>query len=197
VLSVGGIFRGLGVAAAAGSLRLLGSVEDGVQVGRAGAWLKRQDPAAVLAEVKVLEDVEGCGRNSGKVDDRRRVLSGPVSGRQDAHAEIGQLAKRLCGVLKVVLELLVDRVGERHVLEHAFELGGELAAALRLELADHHLLGVVGSGLLVEQPPGEMPLVILLEGVLLLEESVVNFIKLCRNKYRNYKFPKNGHNYYR
>jgi len=34
-------------------------------------------------------------------------------------------------------ELFVDGVGQRHVLEHAFEFGGELAAALRLQLTEN------------------------------------------------------------
>ena len=58
-------------------------------------------------------------------------------------------------------------------LEHALQLRGELTATLRLEFADHHLLAVVRSGLLVEEPPGQVPLVVLLEGVLLLGEDGV------------------------
>ena len=40
-------------------------------------------------------------------------------------------------------ELLVDGVGERHVLEHPLQLAGELTTTLGLQLADHHLLRVV------------------------------------------------------
>ena len=39
-------------------------------------------------------------------------------------------------------------------LKHPLQLGCELAAALALELADHHLLAVVRGGPLVEQAPG-------------------------------------------
>ena len=60
-------------------------------------------------------------------------------------------------------------IAERHVLEHALQLGGELAAALRLQLADHHLLGVVRGRLLVEEAARQVALVVLLEGILLLK----------------------------
>ena len=69
------------------------------------------------------------------------------------------------------LELLVDGVGQRHVLEHALQLGCELTAALRLEFADHHLLRIVGSRFLVEQSSSEVSLVILFKGILLLQVS--------------------------
>jgi len=49
----------------------------------------------VLSQVKVLENIEGGGRNSGQVDDRGRVLARPVAGRQHPDTEIGQLSEWL------------------------------------------------------------------------------------------------------
>ncbi len=46
-------------------------------------------------------------------------------------------------VVEVTLELLVDGVGDGHILEHALQLGGELAPALGFQFGNHHLLRIV------------------------------------------------------
>jgi hypothetical protein len=46
-------------------------------------------------------------------------------------------------VVEVTLELLVDGVGHGHILEHALQLGSELAPALGLQFRNHHLLRIV------------------------------------------------------
>ena len=58
---------------------------------------------------------------------------------------------------------------ERSTLEHALELGGELAAALGLQLADHVLLRVVREALVEQEALGQVLLVVALEDVLLLQ----------------------------
>eukprot|EP00951_Prasinocladus_malaysianus_P023895 scaffold204561_cov27-Prasinocladus_malaysianus.AAC.1 len=56
----------------------------------------------------------------------------------------------------IALELHHDVSREVYVFEHAFQLVCELAAALRLELADHALLRVDACGLAKKQPLGEI-----------------------------------------
>jgi hypothetical protein len=46
-------------------------------------------------------------------------------------------------VVEMTLELLVDGVGDGHILEHALQLGSELAPALGLQFGNHHLLRIV------------------------------------------------------
>ncbi len=46
-------------------------------------------------------------------------------------------------VVEMTLELLVDGVGDGHILEHALQLGSELASALGLQFGNHHLLRIV------------------------------------------------------
>jgi len=46
-------------------------------------------------------------------------------------------------VVEITLEFLVDGVGNGHILEHALQLGGELATALGLQFGNHHLLRIV------------------------------------------------------
>ena len=42
-----------------------------------------------------------------------------------------------------MFEVLHDGIGDRHILEHPLELGGELAAAFGLEFGNHVFLAVV------------------------------------------------------
>ena len=84
-------------------------------------YLQCEYSAAVLAQVKVLENVEGGRGDAREVDRVRRVLSRSVTRREDAHREVDAVHV-LVDVAEVVLELIVDAVAERHVLEHPLEL---------------------------------------------------------------------------
>ena len=68
------------------------------------------------------------GRNPGKIDWRRRVLSRPEAGCEHSDREID--SAELGRVGKVGLELVIDGVGQRHVLEHPLKLRGKLTTAL-------------------------------------------------------------------
>ena len=58
---------------------------------------------------------------------------------------------------------------EVHILEHALQLVGELAAALRLQLGDHVLLSVCAGAASQQQPLGQVLLVESLKNILSLQ----------------------------
>ena len=66
----------------------------------------------MLAQVEVLEDVEGGRGDAGEVDLVRRVLSRPVARREDAHRQVDAVHV-LVHVGEVGLELVIDAEGRR------------------------------------------------------------------------------------
>ena len=64
----------------------------------------------MLAQVEVLEDVEGGGGDAREVDLVRRVLSRPVARGEDAHGQVDAVHV-LVHVGEVALELVVYAVG--------------------------------------------------------------------------------------
>ena len=68
------------------------------------------------------------GRHAGQVDGRRSVLSRPEARGENSHGEVNAVKVPALG--DVGPELLVDGVGERHVLEHPLQLAGKLTPAL-------------------------------------------------------------------
>mmetsp|Transcript_31817 Transcript_31817/g.61229 ORF Transcript_31817/g.61229 Transcript_31817/m.61229 type:complete len:652 (+) Transcript_31817:470-2425(+) len=142
------------------------SAEGGLELGGANVGLPGEPPVGVLLEVVLGEDVnalvDGLGQCAGCGS-----LSRPEAGGEHVHSQLNVADAR--GAFVRVAEGLL-RVGRHlHVEKHALELGGELIAALLLELADHQALDVVGGRAAAEQPLGQMLLVILLEDVLLLQ----------------------------
>ena len=88
------------------------------------------------------------GWDPREIDWGRRVLARPEAGSEDPDREVH--SSELSSVGKVGLELVIDGVGERHVLEHPLQLRSELTPALRLQFANHHLFRIVRGRLLVQ-----------------------------------------------
>ena len=75
-------------------------------------YLQCEYPAAVLAQVKVLENVKGGRGDAREVDLVRRVLARPVTRREDPHGEVDTVHV-LVDVGEVVLELVIYAVGSK------------------------------------------------------------------------------------
>mmetsp|Transcript_23744 Transcript_23744/g.77363 ORF Transcript_23744/g.77363 Transcript_23744/m.77363 type:complete len:746 (+) Transcript_23744:257-2494(+) len=127
--------------------------------------LPLQSPAGVLLQVVLAEHLAAARHRRGQVA-AAGDLGRPEARREHLHRQVDRLdLARAVGGAELVL-----RVGRHlHVHEHALELGGELVAALLLELLDHRALDVVRDGAAAEQPLGEVLLVVLFEDVLLLQ----------------------------
>ena len=102
----------------------------------------------MLAQVKVLEDSKSLHHNDGKtmmvdmnlfskthlggnpwkIDWRRCVLPRPEAGGEHPDREVH--SSKLGRIGEVGLELVIDGVGQRHILEHPLQLRGELTTAL-------------------------------------------------------------------
>ena len=66
----------------------------------------------MLAQVKVLEDVEGGRGDSGEVNLVRRVLAWPVTRCENPHGEVNAVHV-LADVGEVALELVIDTRDEK------------------------------------------------------------------------------------
>ena len=75
-------------------------------------YLQCEYSAAVLAQVKVLENVKGGRGDAREVDLVRRVLARPVTRREDPHGEVDTVHV-LVDVGEVVLELVIYAVGSK------------------------------------------------------------------------------------
>ena len=71
----------------------------------------------------------------------------------------------------MLLKVLHDCVGDGHILEHSFQFGGELTAALCFQLGNHVLLTVITDRFVEEQAFGQVLLVVSLKHILLLQET--------------------------
>ena len=122
----------------------------------------------MLIEIELLEALERLHGREGNVAFCIQRLRGPRVRGEDAHAELDPM--RLDVVFgDVFLEVVVHRVRERDVLEHAFELRGELAAALGLQLRYHVFLHIIRHALIKEKSLCKILLIIAFEHIFLLE----------------------------
>ena len=118
--------------------------------------LPRQFPTGVLAEIKVLKLILQVFELIGNIHRDGRVR-GPASRGEHVDAHVDALH---VGVVLIALsESLHHLVTEIDVFEHSLQVRRELTSTLRLELANHALLGVDARALAVQETLGEFPLV--------------------------------------
>mmetsp|Transcript_23178 Transcript_23178/g.50395 ORF Transcript_23178/g.50395 Transcript_23178/m.50395 type:complete len:216 (-) Transcript_23178:340-987(-) len=107
----------------------------------------------MLAQVEKLENVLCVGKLLGEIE-RRRLVGRPEPRGQNMHTDVKVREPRLHR--RIFLERKHDVSAEVNVLEHALELVGERGAALLLELGNHRLFRVDGSGFAHEKSLGQV-----------------------------------------
>mmetsp|Transcript_13074 Transcript_13074/g.35720 ORF Transcript_13074/g.35720 Transcript_13074/m.35720 type:complete len:263 (-) Transcript_13074:1017-1805(-) len=124
------------------------------------------------AVVEVVEDLDGLLHLGVEVCVLHRV-GWPEARRQhsDAKVDAAQGRPALVQLVAMVLELFLQVRSQRQVVNHAFQLRGELRTALHLQLSNHALLRIFRSRGLVQETLRKLVPVDLGEQVLVAEKG--------------------------